>query len=44
MIFVFDADSTGVLIATLIVIALIIGFIFVRRKEKKDEKFENRKW
>jgi len=28
----------------LIIIVLLIYFIFVRNKEKRDEKFEKRKW
>jgi len=28
----------------LIFIVLLIYFIFVRNKEKRDEKFEKRKW
>ena len=31
-------------IVGLIIIAIIIGFIIVRVKEKKGEKFEKRKW
>ena len=37
-------SDLGGIIAGLIVIAVIVGFVVVRLKEKKEEKFDKRKW
>ena len=31
-------------VTVLIFLIILVGFIFVRLAEKKDEKFEKRKW
>ncbi len=44
MIVIFDNGNIEVAIAGTVIIVIIIGFIIVRWKEKREEKFDKRKW